>query len=326
MLQLELKENGMFSLFSNYVSDPVHIALIIIISLLVIATGIIYILQTYYKNKDFLELKNRIKSWWIMISIFSFAILSSPLISVIFFGLISFLAFKEYISIIPLRKADRRVLFWAYLTIPIQYYLVADNYYGMFIVFIPVWVFFLLPFRLILAKQVKGFLTSVSMISWGLMITVFAVSHAAMLMQFPADEKSVAGGAGLILFLVILNQGNDVAQYIWGNIFGKYKIIPDVSPNKTWEGFLGGVFTTTIMGIFLFSFLTPFSLCFTIIIGILLAITGFMGDITLSALKRDLNIKDSSSLIPGHGGILDRIDSFSLSAPLFFHLVRYLYY
>jgi len=145
-------------------------------------------------------------------------------------------------------------------------------------------------------------------------------------MKFPATEAHMAGGAGLILFMAILNQGNDVAQYVWGKMLGKNKIVPEVSPNKTWEGFLGGALTTTIMALLLYSFLTPFSFVFAALMGAMLAVTGFIGDVTFSAMKRDLKIKDAGSLIPGHGGILDRIDSLSLSAPLFFHMVRYFYY
>ncbi len=224
-------------MIENILGNPVHLGISVVIGILFAATLIVAVLRMSNKAADYSELSNRVKSWWVMIAVFSFAILSSPIVSVVFFGLISFLAFKEYISIVPLRRADRRVLFWAYLAIPIQYFFVADAFYGMFIVFIPVWVFFMLPFRLIVAGQTEGFLASVSMISWGLMITVFAVSHAAMLMQFPATAEHIAGGAGLILFLAILNQGNDVAQYVWGKLFGKHKIVPNVSPNKTWEGF-----------------------------------------------------------------------------------------
>ena len=310
----------------DFINDPVYLGILLIIGLLLSASLITFILKRINPDRDYMELSSRIKSWWIMISIFTIAILSSPVVSVVFFGLISFLAFKEYVSIIQLRKVDRRVLFWAYLSIPIQYIFIANNLYGMFIMFIPVWVFFLLPFRIVLSKQNEGFLSSVSVISWGLMITVFAISHAAMLMQFPKDILNPAGGVGLILFLVILNQGNDVAQYVWGKLFGKRKIIPEVSPNKTWEGFLGGLITTTILAVLIHGFLTPFSIPFAAFIGVLLAVAGFVGDVVFSALKRDLKIKDAGSLIPGHGGILDRIDSLSLSAPLFFHIVRYFYY
>ena len=311
---------------SNLFTNPVYVSVAAIYGVLITASVIVFALCKRNPGKDYKELVDRTKSWWLMATLFAFAIVSSSIISVVFFAFISFLALKEYISIVPLRQADRRALFWVYLTIPVQYYLIADHWYGMFIVFIPVWVFFMLPFRLIITGQTDGFLKSVSTISWGLMITVFAVSHAAMLMSFPAIPSFQAGGAGLILFMIILNQGNDVAQYVWGKMFGKHKIVPLVSPKKTWEGFIGGAVTTTVLAMLLAPFLTPFSLGFAALAGLMLAVTGFMGDVTFSALKRDLGIKDTSSLIPGHGGILDRIDSLSLSAPLFFHLVRYYYY
>lgn len=305
--------------------NPVHAGIAGIYAMLVLASLIVWRMRRGDDAGKYRELADRVKSWWLMITIFAVAMVTSPLVSVIFFALLSFLAFKEYISIIPLRRADRRVLFWAYLTIPVQYWFVAEHWYGLFVVFIPVWVFFLLPFRLIIAGQTAGFLQSVTAISWGLMVTVFAVSHAAMLMSFPPSADFAAGGVGLVLFMGILNQGNDVAQYVWGKMLGKHKIVPAVSPKKTWEGFLGGAATTTLAAVLIAPFLTPFGLWFSVAAGLLIAVSGFIGDVTISALKRDMNIKDSGSLIPGHGGILDRIDSLSLTAPLFFHFFRFFY-
>ncbi|NBX66980.1 MAG: phosphatidate cytidylyltransferase [Proteobacteria bacterium] len=313
-------------MFNFTLSNPVHACIAGIFGVLILASAIVFCMHKGDKEGKHKELTARVKSWWFMIAIFSTAMLTTPMVSIYFFAFLSFLAFKEYISVIPLRRADRRLLFWAYLTIPVQYFFVADNWYGMFIVFIPVWVFFLMPFRLILAQQMEGFLSSVATISWGLMITVFAVSHAAMLMQFPALAESPAGGAGLVLFLMVLNQGNDVAQYVWGKFLGKHKILPLVSPKKTWEGFLGGMVTTALIAVVLAPFLTPFNMGFALLAGVGIAAAGFIGDVTFSALKRDIGIKDTGALIPGHGGILDRIDSLSLTAPLFFHFVRYFYY
>lgn len=307
-------------------SNPVHVCIAAIFGVLIVASIIVAVMRRGDKDGQNKELSDRIKSWWFMIVIFSLAIATSPLISVLFFAFMSFLAFKEFISIIPLRRVDRRVLFWAYLAIPIQYAFVDLERYGLFIVFIPVWVFFLLPFRLILTGQTEGYLKAVSTISWGLMITVFAISHAAMLMRFPATETNVAGGTGLLMFMVVLNQGNDVAQYVWGKMLGKRPIAPSISPKKTWEGFIGGVLTTMVVAALLAPFLTPFGLVFSLLAGLMIGVAGFIGDLTFSALKRDLNIKDSGNLIPGHGGILDRVDSLSLTAPLFFHFVRFFYY
>ena len=118
---------------------------------------------------------------------------------------------------------------------------------------------------------------------------------------------------------------NDNFQFTWGKLFGRFKIIPKVSPNKTWEGLIGGVVTTVVVGYFL-RFLTPFSEIEILITSGSIAIVGFIGDVVVSAIKRDIGIKDTGSVIPGHGGILDRIDSLALTGPVFFHIVYNMYY
>ncbi len=158
------------------------------------------------------------------------------------------------------------------------------------------------------------------------MTTVFSISHVAFLLVLPAENNPAAGGAGLVLFLVFLTQFNDVGQYIWGKVLGQHRVIPKVSPNKTWEGLIGGVATTTALAALLASWLTPLDLKEAILAGLLIGLGGFVGDVTISALKRDVGAKDSGSLLPGHGGILDRIDSLTYTAPLFFHFVYYLHY
>ena len=134
-----------------------------------------------------------------------------------------------------------------------------------------------------------------------------------------------AGGRGLLMFLVFLTEINDIMQFVWGKLFGRHKILPKVSPNKTWEGFLGGVVSTTVIGYFL-GFLTPLSTPNVILVSALIAIAGFAGDVVISAIKRDKGIKDMGDSIPGHGGVFDRIDSLSYTAPVFFHLVYYIAY
>ena len=295
-------------------------------TLLCIASFIVWLLTKTMPLKDHHELVQRTKSWWTMLGIFTIAFVTSHTISYIFLGFISFLALKEYFSMIPIRRADRRVLFWVYIAIPIQYYWAGKGWFGMFIIFIPVFMFLFIPFRLVISQQTEGFLKSVGTIQWGLMITVFALSHMAYLLSLPNLEQVPMTGAGLLLYLVFLTQFNDVAQYTSGKLFGKHKITPSVSPKKTWEGFLGGVLITTSLALLIHPLITPFSYSTAIYSGLIISISGFIGDITISAVKRDLAIKDTGSLIPGHGGILDRVDSLTYAAPLFFHFVYYLYY
>jgi phosphatidate cytidylyltransferase len=295
-------------------------------AILVAASASVLWLRWRAPENDRTELVQRIRSWWLIVSIFSIAMIVSRNVSVAFFAFVSFLALKEYLSIVPTRRADRRVLFWAYLAIPVQYYWVAEAWYGMFIIFIPVYVFLLLPLRMVLIGETKEFLRAAGTLHWGIMTLVFGISHIAYLLVLPEASYPNAGGPGLVLFLVFLTQFNDVAQYLWGKTLGRHKIIPKVSPNKTWEGFLGGVATTTLLSLLLSGWLTPMSWRIAIAAGLLISIAGFIGDVTISALKRDIGLKDSGSMLPGHGGILDRIDSLTYTAPLFFHFVYYLYY
>jgi phosphatidate cytidylyltransferase len=166
---------------------------------------------------------------------------------------------------------------------------------------------------------------SMSVLPTQLMLTVFSLSHLAYFLSLPSLPGFDAGGRGLLLFIVFITEINDVFQFTWGKIFGKHKIIPKISPNKTWEGFIGGLLTTVLIGYFL-RFLTPMNEWEAIIITFIVACFGFVGDVVISAVKRDIGIKDTGSSIPGHGGILDRIDSLSMTAPIFFYLMYNLYY
>jgi phosphatidate cytidylyltransferase len=306
--------------------ESVRIALVVMAGLLVLASGVSIALAKIRPERDCRELRQRVKTWWWIVAVFTLAILFNKTVSVIIFGFISFLAFKEYLSLIPTRRADHRVLFWAYLAIPVQYYWVWLGWYGTFIIFIPVYMLLLLPMRMVLIGETQGFLRAIGTLHWGLMITVFSLSHMAYLLVLPEANNPAGGVAGLLIYLVFLTEINDVSQYIWGKSFGRRKIIPKVSPGKTVAGFLGGVITTTTLAALVAQWLTPLTLAEAAGAGGIIAVAGFIGDVTISALKRDLGVKDSGSILPGHGGILDRLDSLTYTAPLFFHYVYYLHY
>ncbi len=290
--------------------------------LLVLATIIVRLLIRLRPEVDFASLSQRITSWWVMVGMFTFAMILSRNISIGFFAFISFLALKEFLSLIPTRRADRRVLFWAYLAIPVQFYWIYLEWYGLFIIFIPVYMFLLLPLRMVIIGQTEGYIRAIGTVHWGLMLTVFCLSHTAFLLILrEAGSPGDHPGVGLVLFLVIMTQLNDVCQFLWGKSLGRAKILPKVSPGKTWAGFVGGVATTTVVGWQVGPFLTILDQSQSLVAGLIIGIGGFVGDVNLSALKRDLHVKDSGSLLPGHGGILDRIDSLTYTAPLFFHYV-----
>jgi phosphatidate cytidylyltransferase len=297
-----------------------------IFGVLAVATAAASTFASWRPQRDYRELLARVWTWWLMIGVFSIALMLGRTAMLVFLGLVSFLALKEYLSVIPTRRSDRRVLLWAYLAIPVQYYWVGTEWYGMFVIFIPIYMFLLLPLPMLVVGETQGFLKAIGTLHWGLMATVFSVSHAAFLLVLPSAGNPMGGGAGLLLFLLILTETNDVAQYVWGKTLGRFKVVPKVSPGKTWEGLVGGVATTAALSAALAPWLTPLTLQHAIIVGLLLGAAGFVGDITISAIKRDLGIKDSGAMLPGHGGILDRLDSLTYTAPVFFHFVRYFYF
>ena len=296
-----------------------------VVGLLVLATVWIELLCRLRPGAETENLRQRVRSWWIICVVFFGAILAGGRTGVVLFAFLSYLAFKEYVSLIPFRRVDRRALFWAYLAIPIQYAFVWIGWYGMFMIFIPVFMFLIVPMRLVSLQETRGFLATVGMIHWGLMITVFCLGHTAWLFVQPLAGTPPGGSGGVVLFLVGLTEINDIAQYVWGKSLGKTKVIPGVSPNKTWAGLWGGVATTAVLAGALAPYLTPMSVSTAIPVGAAIGLFGFVGDVTVSALKRDLGIKDSGGLLPGHGGILDRIDSLMFTAPLFLHFLRYHY-
>lgn len=313
----------------NVVWDQEIVALLAgILGLLVLASAIGWVLgqrvQAEAGQVVVANLNARVQAWWVMTAVFAAALATGGLGSVILFGLTSFIALREFITLTPTRRADHRTLFWAFFVfVPVQYWLVATQWYGLFVIFIPVYAFLFVPVRSVLAGDTEDFLARTAKIQWGLMVAVYCVSHAPALLML--DIPGYAGeNAKLLLYLIVVVQLSDVLQYVFGKTLGRHKIVPKVSPNKTWEGTVGGIAAATLIGAALW-WVTPFSPWEAAGIALVVNLAGFAGGLCMSAIKRDRGIKDFGSLIQGHGGVLDRIDSLCFAAPLFFHLVRYLY-
>ncbi|WP_295389868.1 phosphatidate cytidylyltransferase [uncultured Thiodictyon sp.] len=270
------------------------------------------------------NLNARIRSWWVMTAVFVAALATGGLGSVILFALTSFFALREFITLTPTHRADHRTLFWAFFIFaPAQYLLVGIQWYGLFVIFIPVYAFLFIPVRSALAGDTEDFLARTATIQWGLMIAVYCVSHAPalLMLQIPGYQGQ---GAKLLLYLIVVVQLSDVLQYVFGKTLGKHRIVPKLSPNKTWEGTVGGIATASLIGAALW-WVTPFSPAAAGGIALLVCVVGFAGGLVMSAIKRDRGVKDFGTLIEGHGGVLDRIDSLCFAAPVFFHTVRYFY-
>jgi phosphatidate cytidylyltransferase len=306
--------------------SPLNVGFSALLLVLAVASTVTAGLIRLRPGKSFVELKLRVQTWWWLAGLLLVALSVERGIALAIFAAVTFVAFKEYLSIAATRRADHTALLLAYLLIPLQYLWAGMAWYGLFITFIPLCVLLVVPALLVLSGETNGFLRAAGAIQWGLMTIVFGLSHVAYLLKLPPATAGGTSGEMLVFYLLVLTQLNDVAQYLWGKACGRHKVAPTVSPGKTVEGLLGGIATTTLLAWMFAPYLTPMHGLPAIASGLLIGVAGFVGDLVVSAVKRDLGVKDTGTLLPGHGGMLDRLDSLTLTAPLFFHFVHYLYY
>jgi phosphatidate cytidylyltransferase len=286
--------------------------------------------------------RQRLNAWWLMCAILVFGLLLQPVGTVVLFGLVSFWALREFITMAPTRRGDHRALFWALIVMtPLQYVLIGVehagfrwisdgrpiDFYGLYSIMIPVYASLLVPARIAISGDHKRFLERSAQITFGLLICVYSLSYAAALINLnltTSDGVAWTGSpAGLLFFLVLISQLSDILQWSWGHLVGKRIIAPDIS-SRTWEGFAGGTLSTGLIGAVLY-WVTPFTFweaaCMSMVIGGM----GMFGGMTMSAIKRDRGVNDYGSLVMGHAGVLDRIDTLCFAAPVFYHLTRFFF-
>jgi phosphatidate cytidylyltransferase len=297
------------------------------LGLLVIASLIGFVLarraSTESAKATVANLNARTNAWWTMVAVFAGALAIGPMGATVLFGLCSFMALREFITLTPTKPGDHRTLFWVFFIItPLHYWFLASQWYGMFVILIPVYAFLLVPLRTAMAGDCERFLERTAKIQWGLMVCVYCISYTPavlLLLKIPGYEGQ---NAKLLFWFVAIVELSDVMQYVWGKTCGKHKIAPTVSPGKTWEGLLGGGATTVALGTALW-WATPFSPPQAAGMSAIIVFMGFAGGLVMSAIKRDRGVKDWGTAIGGHGGFMDRMDSLSFAAPVFFHVVRY---
>jgi phosphatidate cytidylyltransferase len=300
----------------------------------------------------------RVRAWWILFATLAAAILLPRWITVVIFGLLAFWALREFITLTPTRPGDHRTLFWVFtLVTPLQFVFVGLGYYECYSIMIPVYAFLLIPARIAMSGDFKRFLERTAKIQCGLLICVYCLSYAPALLtlgeeakaqemaraavaeaakpagtngseskQAEADaDRDAGGGPRLLFFFVLIVQLSDALQYAWSQLPNKHVIVPTINNTRTWEGLLGGTASVMLVGAVLW-WATPFHGVYwwmSAVMSAVIALMGFAGSITMSAVKRDRGVKDYGTLIEGHGGVLDRIDSICFAAPVFFHFTRW---
>lgn len=296
--------------------------------LLTVASTIGRVLKARSKSESgravIANLNARVNAWWVMVAVLAVVFTLGEGATLVLFAFASFFALREFITLTPTRRSDYWPLLLSfYVLVPVQYLLIAYDQYGTFAIFIPVYAFLLLPAIATFAADTESFLERMAKIQWGIMITLYCISYAPalLLLKIPGYEGS---DALLLFYLLFIVQLSDVLQYVFGKLFGKTKLAPHVSPSKTVEGLVGGGLTTTAVGGAMW-WITPFTWQQSLTISFIIVVMGVLGGLTLSAVKRSLGAKDWGVMIEGHGGMLDRFDSVSFAAPIFFHLTRFFF-
>jgi phosphatidate cytidylyltransferase len=207
---------------------------------------------------------------------------------------------------------------------PLHYVFVGMNRYDIFSVFLPVYATLFVLTRVAVAGDYKRFLERTAKIQAGLVVCVYCLSFAPALLQVPIPAAAAATGrSGNIrhLFLhILLVQFADCMQYVWSRMLGRRLVAAAVSSNRTWEGLLGSATSTALLAAVLWWAAPPFQPWQAALAGLVVAVMGFAGGMTMSAIKRDRGVKDYGTLVVGHGGVLDRIDSMCFAAPVFYHI------
>ena len=284
----------------------------------------------------------RIVAWWLMFLSIIFGLLLGPVATDVLFGLVSFWALREFITMTPTRRGDHRTLFWSFIVFtPLQYFLIAIKAYAIYTIMIPVYASLFVPARIAISGDPKRFLERVAKIQAGLLICVYSLSHAPAILSLvlttgpggPNAPRWMVGAAGqqvpgsnasVLFFFVLIVQLNDVFQYMWSRLLGRHVVAPQINASRTWEGLIGGALSTMLAGMVL-SWATPFGLYWAGPVAGAVALAGFAGSMTMSGIKRDRGVKDYGTLVSGHAGVLDRIDSMCFAAPVFFHITRFFF-
>lgn len=266
--------------------------------------------------------RQAINSWWPPALLGGASVILGPVAAIpLFLGVASW-ALVEYLRLLPAEDRPRGIVPLALAGAPLHFAAVASGHvalaeggvllFGIFVV---------LPLYRAFRHGPAGMVAGASRVGFGVVLAIFPLGHVVRLFLLPASVGP-AGAEGLAALLLLCVMVSDASQYVAGKLAGKHPLAPVLSPKKTWEGLAGGVLVTALVGAAAAPAVTPFGRLAGALLGAALSLLGLLGDLLVSAIKRDVGVKDSGAVLPGQGGILDRTDSLLLSAPLYYHAVR----
>jgi phosphatidate cytidylyltransferase len=302
--------------------SPIFRAYAIITLAVLIAAGILIAVLRYALRKEVRGVWITYRSWLVMLPVVFAAIFAGRQAVVAGVTLVAVLAFKEYARATGLYRD------W-WMTTAVYAGIVGvgaasavqdpftghPGWWGLFLA-MPVYAICLLLIVPILRNRTEGQLQSMALGILGFIYIGWMFSHLGFL-------ANSSNPYGYLLFVILCTELNDVAAFTFGKLAGRRPLRSNISPRKTWEGALGALAVAMALpwiGRFSLPGLSPVEL---LLAGAIIGVGGQLGDLCISVIKRDIGIKDMGGSIPGHGGVLDRIDSLIFVAPLFLHMIQY---
>lgn len=284
--------------------------------------------------------KGSLVTWWVLTTAVGLAALTGVWAAAVLIGAASVIGLWEFATITGLRRDRPWVVATAIVLAAAHYAVLAFGWVDVTRWLLPLAAPALLAWVSLVTGSPAGFVRSIGGLYWALIVLVYGLSHLVMLVSVADWSNPVAGSGGWFLFAILLTEINDIAQALTGRRFGKHRLTPVVSPNKTWEGFWGGLVGTLLAALVFAPLLTPLNRGYfhedywhlwpvpylgSCMVGLLVTLFGLLGDLNMSAVKRDAGVKDSGRMLPGHGGMIDRIDSLTFTAPVLYYFISAFY-
>ena len=295
-----------------------------LVSTLLASIGLLLLVLTYVFHCRLGSVWRTYRSWLVMVPLVLLVVVLGRVATILSVAALAMFAFREFARATGLDK-DSGITAAVYVGIAAvaASSLVQDpwrhlpGWYGLFMA-LPVYVVSLILVVPIARNRTRGQLQNSALAVLGFIYVGWMFSHVGFLANSPHAY-------GYLMFLLLAVESSDVAAFTSGKLFGRRKLRAEISPNKTWGGALGALAVSMGLPWLLWFSFPHFGPVQLILAGLIVGIGGQLGDLTLSMIKRDVGVKDMGSLIPGHGGLLDRVDSLIFTAPLFFHMVRWFY-
>jgi len=265
-----------------------------------------------------------LRSSWMMVLVFWVGWAMGEGFAIVLFGLVSFFVLREFISLSPTRRGDHRSLVLAFFVVlPLQYALVWTERFNLFTVFVPVYVFLLIPVVSALGNDPQRFLERNAKLQWGIMVCVYGMSHvpALLLLNFPGFAGRTAF---LVFFLVLVVQTCMLVQHVAARGLRK-PAAPAISASFHWRSWAMGLAAGGLLGAVLSGF-TPFKPLPALAMALVACVAGSLGHLVMKAIKRDRGVTHwglGGRSVTGASGLLDRVDALCFAAPVFFHSVRW---